>query len=357
MKHTYRHISSAHCLVIQLCVLLYLSCACPLPGSTAGAATSVEGSADYELYSLDGTRRFLVRERFSACVEGTKWLVRTELVSADPPLAAAQLTFPPSQQIGSDGVDTYCLKAMPPGANNLGQYATAEPGSIPNLFDSPTVSLIWMAFCAGSHLPAEGKADLPPIWGSARGPRGREGCTMAVTFERNRNSPELLDVLRYICDGRLDPCNPSWVKTNVMAPPWGSGWTQAVFRVESALRTEGGKNIPGSLIFESFTPRPGSNSVLKLAARIRGSVTKATTGMERTSWLPELPGGRITVRDYRFTRSVTNWSYVAYPVTNSWQARTSALAAAAVRIHEEERPLPGVTDQGGAPLPKPSFPR
>jgi hypothetical protein len=300
----------------------------------------VEGLANYELYSLDGTRRLLVRERFSACVEGTKWLVRTELVSADPPLAAAQLPFPPSQQIGSDGVDTYCLKAMPPGANNLGQYAMAEPGSIPNLFDSPTVCLVWLAFCAGSHLPAEGKAELTPIWGSARGPRGREDCKMAVTFERNRSRPEYLDVLRYISDGRLDPCNPSWTKTNLMAPPWGSGWTQAVFRVESAFRAEGGTNVPGALVFESFTPRPGSNSVLKLAARIRGSVTKAVVGVARDSWLPELPGERLTARDYRFTRSVTNWSYVAYPVSNRWEARTSPLVAAAVRTHEESRPLP-----------------
>lgn len=335
-----------------------------LSGHALGAATQIDGFTEYSLYSSDGTRTLLVRERFSAFVEGKKWFIATELLSVDPPLQYAELPFPPYQELGSDGGNIYLVKMMPNGTN-LTRNAYAESGTIPNMFLSPSACIVWLAFCSGSYLSSSESAELKPIWGGAPPDRSKlEKCTMAVSFERNREKPEFLDVLNYLCDGRQDPCNPSREKRNLKPYPWREGYTQAVFRVESPILTKNGSSFPGVFKLDYFGESYSADFVgsdtaagvkgttrLRLASELRGTVTNISSEPDRASWLPELENKRLFVNDHRFTARVTNWSDVRYPITNEWLSRTNALVEGSARMAEQTRPYPKPKPQPASTMP------
>lgn len=306
------------------------------------AATQVEGVATYEVFRNGGEKPLLrVGENFSAIFQGDKWLVDTKLVSIQPP-APPQLFCPLKQEAGSDGGDSYFLKVTPYGTNqDLGGWV--EPGSIPNMAQSPSVTLIWLAYCSGSYL-AKAEPELKPVWiPSLDENQNRQGkCLMAVNFQQNTNNPEFFDQLVYLNDGRFNPCDPSRNYTNVFMPPWNNGFTQAVFQVTKMFTTGQGRSIPADFTFRIFAPGFGTNSSkLIVTCRLHGVITNVSTVVQPPSWLPELPENqKVEVRDYRFTQTVTNWQTVRYAVTNQFYQRTDSNVMAAVRIHAETKSLP-----------------
>lgn len=306
------------------------------------AATQVEGVATYEVFRSGGEKPLLrVEENFSAIFQGDKWLVDTKLVSIQPP-APPQLFCPLKQEAGSDGGDSYFLKVTPYGTNqDFGGWV--EPGSIPNMAQSPSVFLAWLAYCSGSYLTNAGDNELTPGWVSPdeENPNRQGKCEMRVVFRRDPETPEFLDQLYYLSDGRMDPCNPSRDLTNLFMPPWSEGFTQAVFQVNDTIKIDGRK-IPGVFTFELYGVGPERISPkLVLRSRMHGVVTSASTVVQPPSWLPELPENQnVEVRDYRFTQTVTNWQTVRYAVTNQFYQRTDSNVRAAVSIHAETKPLP-----------------
>jgi hypothetical protein len=309
------------------------------------AATQVEGVATYELFRNGGEKPLLrVEEKFSAIFQGDKWLVDIKLVSIQPP-APPQLFCPPTQKAGSDGGDTYFLKFMPkPNETNQDLVGWVEPGSIPNMSQSPTASLIWLAFCSGDYLKNTGQQELNPVWtpSSNENLNRQDKCSMSVNFQLDPDNLEFLDQLNYLNDGRLDPCNLSRSYTNLYAPPWNAGYTQAVFEVEKTIAIPDRQKIPGAFTFQIFAPTFRSSPPrLGVVARIHGVVTNITTDVQLASWLPQVPDNqRVEVRDYRFTDVVTNWQAVRYAATGQFYTRTSSSVSTAVRIHEETKPVP-----------------
>ncbi len=163
---------------------------------------------------------------------------------------------------------------------------------------------------------------------------------MRVVFRRDPETPEFLDQLYYLSDGRIDPCNPSRDLTNLFMPPWSEGFTQAVFQVNDTIKIDGRK-IPGIFTFELYGVGPERISPkLVLRSRMHGVVTNVSTVGPPASWLPQLPENQnVEVRDYRFTQTVTNWQTVSYAVTNQFYQRTNSYVGAAVRIHKETKPM------------------
>jgi hypothetical protein len=125
-----------------------------LPALPSKAATQVEGVATYEVFeNVSQSLGLSVKESFKATFEGGKWLVETKLISTQPAFSQPELFCPPIQAAGSDGGDTYFLKFMPkPGGTDTNLVGWIEPGSIPNEEQSPSVTLIWLAYCSGSYL-------------------------------------------------------------------------------------------------------------------------------------------------------------------------------------------------------------
>lgn len=311
----------------------------PLVALSSKGAVQVEGTATYEAFSVSsGSRGVFVEEQFSATVEGGRWFVATSLKSTQPPMQRPELFCPPAQTAGSDGEDSSYWKEM---RTNRAPVAWVEPGSVPNMAQSPTICLIWLAYCSGHYFETSGKQQLKPIWVVQQNQNRQGKCMMPVTFERSKENPDFLSQLDFLADGRLDSCNPSHGRENMRAEPWQAGFTQAVYRVERMATLPEGKRIPAVFIFELFSPGPPGPAPPKLGlfARIKGTVTNTLTVAKMASWLPQLPNGqRVMVQDYRFTGQVTNWDNFAYAVTNQWAGRSNVAVVQAVRLHATTAP-------------------
>ena len=313
-------------LVVGVCCMLALS-------DPLEAATQVEGTATYEVFS-NGTRGLLVEEQFSALVEGDRWSINTKLVSTQPPLARPELFCPQRQSAGSDGSDVYYLKEMAP-ATGQPQFGWIEPGPVPIIAQSPTVCLLWMAYCSGYYLAKAERQELRPVWGTDVDRSRRGECLVNVSSHRSLESPDYLDELNFLSDGRINPCNPSRDATNVWARSWAAGFTQAIFQVEKTTELTTGGKVPAAFKFELLKPmRRVSLPKLDALSAMHGTVAAVTGGVQVVSWLPALPKDQqVMVYDYRFTGEVTNWESVAYAITNQWSARNGAVANAAAKIH------------------------
>ena len=336
-------------LVVGVCCMLAFS-------DRLEAATQVEGTATYEVFS-NGTRRLLVEEQFSALVEGDRWAINTRLVSTQPPLARPELFCPLRQSAGSDGTDVYYLKEMAPGTGQA-LVGWIEPGPVPNIAQSPTVCLLWMAYCSGYYLAKAERQELRPVWGTDVDRSRRGECLVNVSSHRSLDSPGYLDELNFLSDGRINPCNPSRGSTNVWSGPWAGGFTQAIFRVERTTALPAGGRVPRAFRFELLKPvLRVSPPKLNALSAMHGTVATVTGGVEVVSWLPPLPKDRqVMVDDYRFTGEVTNWESVAYAITNQWSARNGAVANAAANIHARTPVLVLTTDTSiacwqGFPMP------
>lgn len=309
---------------------------------TLHTAIQIEGNATYSVFQSGSERpSFSVEENFSAIFQGDKWLVNTKLISIKPS-APPQLFCPSYQEAGSDGGDSYFLKYMAkPNETNQDLIGWVEPGSEPNMAQSPSVALIWLACCSGSYLSKSGQNDFKPLWGATSDENAiRQGkCILPVSFRRNPNNPEFLDWLNFRNDGRLDLSKPDRSYLNLYMPPWNNGFNQAVFQVNKRFTYEG-RSIPSDFTFEIFAPGISTNSPkLQMTCRLRGTVTNVSTESVPVSWLPKLPKNQsVGVRDYRFTQIVTNWQMVRYKVTNQFYQRTNPIVRRAVRIHEIAAP-------------------
>jgi hypothetical protein len=147
-------------------------------------------------------------------------------------------------------------------------------------------------------------------------------------------------------------CNPSRDEDNLLQEPWSSGFTQAVYQVESYFEIpDRQEDIPDSFSFSMMSPRnpPDGKPELILSCRMRASVTNLSKDVEVSDWAPRLPERKLPVRDYRFTDKATNWPSVTYAVTN-WQSRTSPTVLASVRIHEAKQPVQKVDRSSQTPL-------
>ena len=272
-------------------------------------------------------------------VDGDKWSITTRLVSTKPPLTRPELFCPQRQSAGSDGKDVYYLKETGPGTSEA-RVACLEPGPAPNMTQSPTVSFLWMAYCSGSYLGRAQRQELSPVWGTDENRNRRGECLVRVSSHRNRESPDYLDELNFLSDGRINPCNPSNDMTNAWPRPWAGGFTQAVFWVEETMALPAGGKVPKAFKFELFSPVPSATPPrLDVLSAMSGTVATVTGGVELANWLPLLPKDQqVMVRDYRFSREVTNWDAVAYAITNEWSARNGVAARAAAAIHARINP-------------------
>lgn len=323
---------------LLLRLLLASVCFLASPVLPLKAAIQMEGVATYEVFGQHN-RTLLVEEHFSAVVEGDRWFIDTKVVSTQPSIQP-QLFCPPTQQAGSDGGDTYYLKVMPDGPNQ-DWVGWVEPGSIPNMGQSPSACLLWLAYCSGNYLAKTGQQQLKPVWIPSlnENQNRQDKCSMPFKVARNPDSAEFLARLDYLTDGRLDPCNPSHDFTNMNVSPWNAGYTQAVFEVEGMTVVEG-KKIPSSFTFRLQAPAfkaipPG----LEMCAKMHAVVTNIMVGVSAASWLPRLSEGRrVNVRDYRFTDVVTNRPLVSYTITNQFYQRTSSIVSQAVHSYKETRP-------------------
>lgn len=306
----------------------------------AASPIRLEGISTYELFSSTGATNLMVEEGFSMVFEEDRWHIRTELLSSDPAMQLAQVFAPPRQEAGSDGQDSYYLKMMS-GESPLKLSGWVEPGSIPDIAHSTTASLLWLACCARAYLEEQSEPSLKPLWVLSVNGKRASGCTMRVAFQPNVNSQEFLHSLQFLSDGRVDPCNPSTVSSNMRISPWSEGYTQAVFQVERAQSYGDLVAVPGVFAFESLTPVPRTRpSRLRVFSRIRGIITNASIDIAPTSWLPGLPEGQgVGVKDHRFTDKITNWAAVSYRVTNQWNRRTSPEVASAVLTHARVQPV------------------
>ena len=302
------------------------------------AAIQVEGTATYQVFSR-GIQRLLVEERFSMVAEGDKWSITTRLVSTKPPLTHPEMFCPQRQSAGSDGKDVYYLKEIEPGTSRA-QVACIEPGPVPNMIQSPTVSLLWMAYCSGRYLGKLQRLELSPVWGTDENRNRRGECLVRVSSRRNPESPDYLDELDFLSDGRINPCNPSNDLTNTLPRPWAGGFTQAVFSVEETMALPIAGKVPKAFKFELFSPVPSAAPPrLNVLSAMEGTVAAATGGVELAYCLPLLPRDQqVMVLDYRFSREVTNWSTVSYAITNEWSARDGVAARAAAAIHARINP-------------------
>ena len=308
------------------------------------AAIQVNGTATYEVFSR-GARRLLVEEEFSGQVEGKKWCVSTRLLSTQPPLTRPELFCPDRQSVGSEGADVYYLKEMG-SAGTQTRLGWVEPGPAPNLAQSPTACLFWMAYCSGTHLPetesqaSNDRRELQPVWGTDENKNRRGECMVRVTWHRSQQSPDFLDDLNFLSDGRMNPCNASRDITNLWPKPWSGGFTQGLFQVEEAAMLPTGGRIPAAFSFQLLKPVYGANPPkLDALSAMRGVITGSTSGVHVSSWLPQLPKDQpLAVQDYRFTREVTNWSAVSYVITNEWSTRKGTAAMNAAVVHARISP-------------------
>jgi hypothetical protein len=325
---------------LSLLVRLLAACSlCALPLRLEGAAIQVEGTLTYEVFSR-GMRRLLVEEQFAGVFESNKWRVDTRLLSTQPVLTRPQLFCPEKQSAGSDGEDVYYLKELGAGAAQ-GRVAQVEPGPVPKMVRSPSVCLLWMAYCSGYYLAGTGRQKLPPVWGTDESRNRRGECLVGVTWRPSERSPGYLEQLDFLSDGRMNPCRPSRDLTNLCPKPWAAGFTQALFRVEQVTAVSGGVQVPAQFTFQLFAPAPAASPPrLDVLSAMHGALTAAIGGVQMEDWLPRLPKDQpVIVEDYRFTRDVTNWDAVAYAVTNGWSARKGAVAVAAVQVHALVSPM------------------
>jgi hypothetical protein len=319
-------------------------CGVALAAASLQAAHRIEGTTTYEVFSRSGKRNLEVREQFTAWVEGKRWFIVTRLLSTDPPTSRPQMFCPPSQEMGSDGGDAFYLKDL--AQTNSTLVGWVEPGNIPNMRQSPTACVIWLGFVSGFHFLDTGVSELKPLWAVQANKNRQNRCEMAVRIHRNAQNPDYLDSLIYLADGRVDPCDPSTAPDNIRAEPWSTGFTQAVYRLANTIDLGNAQGIPVDFSFELYSPVVGASPPrLDVFARVRAVVTNVEVGVSVTDWLPPLPGDKpVIVDDYRFSERVTNWTSVAYAVSNQWHSRTSSVLTAAVRAHETTKSVARPSD-------------
>ncbi|GEM_PF-4641451 len=317
-------------------------CCCAILALCAGnvrAALQLQGISSYEVLSKEQKRVALIQEEFSALVEDKHWLIETKLVSSDPPMNGPQIFCPVTQTAGSEGLDSYYLKAMPARTNPASHVLIGwvEPGSVPDMSQSLSACIIWLAYCSGAYFGAEQPHELKPLWIMDANKNRQGHCMLPVEFGNDPASHAYPDWLRFLSDGRIDPCNTNRAG-NVWTEPWSNGFTQAVFRVENFVQIGNLGKIPSNSVFEVFAPQDNPPRTY-VRMRIRGTLTNAVAASTPASWMPEIPPGqRIAVNDYRFTDKVTNWTKVAYAMTNNWAGRGSSNLAAAVKTDLDTAP-------------------
>lgn len=271
------------------------------------AAIQLEGIASYEVFPNPGATNggSVIRESFHARVEGEKWLVTTRLLSSEPSITSPSLTWPLSQEAGSDGENIYHRSLMERGK---GMVTYIVPGNPARIEESPTVSLLWLACCAGTVLKNESGGMLQSLWtdsGVLRDNDRRVECLLPVKFKRGVLASGCLERIEFLNDGRRDMCNPAHSVTNGFPPPCDTGFTQCVYRVEHTVSIPDGPTLPAAFVIELFAPtwqKEGDSLVFKgfkVRMKLSGEVTNAALVAAPTSWLPQLPNERVLVEDYR----------------------------------------------------------
>ena len=210
-----------------------------------------------------------------------------------------------------------------------------EPGAVPTTFQSPSVVILWLAYCSGSFLHSEIKT-MRPVWVGGIDNNNRQGkCDMQVQFDRGLQNSRFTDNLNYLCDGRANPCQSKDAENNLLPPPFNTGFTQAVFRVESASDLGSIKAIPTSFRLNVYMPKWGSSNSeasLRVSSSISGVVTNLMAGVQVSDWIPKLPQGtKVGVNDYRFSESVTNFDGIRYVANGSWRVKTDKEVVRAVK--------------------------
>jgi hypothetical protein len=324
--------ASKYVTIQHLAFLLYLLVMC----KSAKAAETVQGVASYEFFAESGQRLVRLEESFEAVVEDKHWLIRTRLLKLDPPVNSDQVFCPPSQTVGSDGVDCFYLKNMRVGSTNR-LVGWVEPGGVPNVALSPTVVVLWLGYCSGSYFNTETKT-APPVWVGGSGNLNRQQrCQMPIHVDKNDVRDRFVRSLYYLNDGRSNPCEAKTALHNVLPPPWSNGFTQAVFRVEQTFGANGVSNgFPRVFRFNVFMPwgEPGGAELkLYVSSSISAKATNVITDVSFTEWIPNLPDGvKVGVYDYRFTDVITNSDAVSYVAKGQWRSKADKEVERAVKV-------------------------
>ena len=305
--------------------------------SQGRAAEKIQGVAVYEVFASGGSSLMKVEESFEVLIEGKHWLINTRLTRMTPQPTSDQIFCPPSQEVGSDGMDLFYLKTMRVRGTNM-LVGWAEPGGMPNVAHSPTAVIVWLAYCSGSFFGSETKY-ASPVWvGSNNNKNRQQKCEMTIFFERHEEDARFLKTLYYANDGRSYPCEEKSAKNNLLPPPWSGGFTQGVFKVERSFDSRGSmKWLPSIFRFDVSMPkgRPGGTEIaLEVNSSISAIATNVISGIQVSNWLPNLPAGvKVGVYDYRFTDVVTNWDAISYFAEGAWRSRADKEVGRSVKMH------------------------
>ena len=305
--------------------------------SQGRGAEKIQGVTVYEVFDSGGLSLMKVEESFDAIIEGKHWLINTRLLTLTPPSNSDQVFCPPSQEVGSDGIDLFYLKSMRVGGTNM-LVGWVEPGVMPNVAQSPTVVILWLAYCSGSYFGSETKY-ASPVWvGSSNNKNRQQKCQMSVFFEKREEASPFLKTIHYANDGRSNPCEEKTAKNNLLPPPWNGGFTQGVYKVETSFASRVTMDwLPSVFRFDVFMPKgkPGGSEItLRVSSSISAIATNVISGIQVSNWLPKLPVGlKVGVYDYRFTDVVTNWDAVSYIAKDAWRSTVDKEVELSVKMH------------------------
>ena len=286
------------------------------------AAIQLEGVVTYQVFpnrsSVSGGLE--ISEHFKMRAEGGKWWVETHRLvfpETSHPLPA----WPISQQAGSDGQDIYYCKILDAGTNSH-TVAWILPGNPPRTGESPTVSLLWLACCAGSVLTNQSEPKLQSLWtddGLWSGPRVKS--LLPVNFVRGDFAAGCLERIEFLNkDDKTDTQNGADA-AGVYPPSWIQNYTNAVYRVESTTRLGDGPKFPASFTLERFSPvwgNPTRVPYLRMTSKLSAMVTNTAIVPTPEIWLPRLPEEQITVQDYRPKFYFGGTSPEPIVTTNGW---------------------------------------
>lgn len=249
---------------------------------------------------------------FLVCVRGTEWLIRSTPVQ---PSGRAPRFVEAGSLTGGQWVQTSVYPA------SQVTRAFLESNTVPVAVQGQMTHL-WLIYCAGAYLDAQGTNGLPPVYDFAAA-TASPAEKRPARWQRDSAPPRLPTEITFLNPGQRRVRDAAGVRLIRHPPPFDQGFTEARYAVTGLTnvgRWPSRLTLPTGFVFERFWPRPaGQRSTdLDVTERLEVEVQAVRAQCARASLLPS-PTQLTAVTDRRLLQGDFALGEINYELrTNQW---------------------------------------
>ncbi|MCW5555311.1 MAG: HlyD family secretion protein [Verrucomicrobiae bacterium] len=189
--------------------------------------------------------------------------------------------------------------------------------------DGTRAQFVWFALAAHGFFRTLSEEVMLPIWSPEDPKTRRQPFPMAVFAELLSAPPHLPARVSFVNDGFYRSYNPVTEEMDVrkLAPPYDSGFTNAIYQVLSLTNTAK-HTLPARFVFAVYSSPIRAGDVPFERVLVRGWVDEVADHAREKAQIARFTG-EASVVDYRIRGTVqslgqtSEYQYGAYPVTNA----------------------------------------